>query len=603
VGRTIRTCKRADGAGGSIPGGGPIRGAIARTGAQRSALLSAALALGVLLAATPVAAKPPAGKAPATASARLYGEYLAGRQAQHRRDFVSAARFYDKALAADPDSPELISRTFLMQVFAGNFERAASLARRELRRAPGDAVAHLVMVVDRLRAGDPAGATKAAAALPSDGVHRFTAPFALAWSHVAAGDLAGAETALQGLDKFNGFEPLKVFQLGLLYDYSGKPDKARQFYERAVGTSDQLNWRVTDIVANFEERQGRGEQARALYDRFLRQNGTSDLATAVTAIRAGGPVRPPVASPSDGLAAALFDLASVLNQPETIDLALLYNRAALSLRPQFPLAQLLLSDILSAQKKPEESLAVLREIPKDSPYYWSAQLRAAVNLDTLERTDEAVAQLKAMAAENPNSIGALITLGDVLRSKKRFAEAVEAYDEAIRRNEAAGLPEKWTLFYDRGAARERSGQWEKAEADLLKALELKPDQPMVLNYLGYSWIDRGEHLERGMKMIEKAVELRPNDGYIVDSLGWAHYRMGDYEAAVEKLEKAVELVPEDPTINDHLGDAYWRTGRLTEARYQWRRALQFGPQENEIKPIEAKLEHGLSASATPPKGG
>jgi tetratricopeptide (TPR) repeat protein len=569
--------------------------------------LSAALALGVVVGlasgATPAAAKPAAGKPQTVASPHLYGDYLAGRQAQHRRDFTNAAKFYEKALASDPDSPELISRTFLMVVFTGNFDRAGVLARRELKLDPNDAVADLVTVVDRLKSGDSAGAVKAAASLPSDGVHRFVAPFALAWTRMAAGDLAGAETALQGLDKFNGFEPLKVFQLGLLYDYAGKPDKAREFYEKAIGANDQLNWRVTEIVANFDERQGQTEQAQALYDRFLRQNSSSDLATAVAAIRATGPAKPPVTSPADGLAAAMFDLASVLNQPETIDLALLYERVALALRPQFPLAQLLLADVLSAQRKPEESLAVLRDIPKESPYYWSAQLRSAINLDTLDRTDEAIVQLKAMAAENPNSIGALVSLGDILRAKKRFAEAADAYDEAIRRTEAAHLPEKWTLFYDRGVARERSGQWEKAEADLLKALDLKPDQPMVLNYLGYSWIDRGENLDRGMKMIEKAVELRPDDGYIVDSLGWAHYRMGDYEAAAEKLEKAVELVPEDPTINDHLGDAYWRLGRLTEARYQWRRALQFGPQEDEIKPIEAKIEHGLNAAASPPRGG
>jgi len=165
------------------------------------------------------------------------------------------------------------------------------------------------------------------------------------------------------------------------------------------------------------------------------------------------------------------------------------------------------------------------------------------------------------------------------------------------------LAKRWALFYDRGVALERSGQWDRAEADLLHALEMRPDQPLVLNYLGYSWIDRGENLERGLKMIEKAVELRPEDGYIVDSLGWAHYRMRDYAGAVEYLEKATELVPEDPTINDHLGDAYWQTGRLVEARYQWRRALQFGPQEDEVKPIEAKLERGLDLPATPPRGG
>ena len=199
-----------------------------------------------------------------------------------------------------------------------------------------------------------------------------------------------------------------------------------------------------------------------------------------------------------------------------------------------------------------------------------------------------------MAAEEPERAGADMQLGDLLRSKKRFAEAVDAYDEAIQRFEAAGMPERWSLYYSRGIALERSGQWQRAEADLLHALELKPDQPLVLNYLGYSWIDRGENLERGLKMIEKAVELRPEDGYIVDSLGWAHYRLGDYPSAVQYLEKAIELVPEDPTINDHLGDAYWQSGRPVEARYQWRRALQFGPQDDEIKPIQAKLDGGLS---------
>ncbi len=211
--------------------------------------------------------------------------------------------------------------------------------------------------------------------------------------------------------------------------------------------------------------------------------------------------------------------------------------------------------------------------------------------------------LKAMSAQAPKRIGAELQLGDLLRSKKRFTEAVAAYDEAVRRAEAEKMPERWTLFYDRGVALERAHQWPRAEADLLHALKLKPDQPLVLNYLGYSWIDRGENLDRGLKMIEKAVALRPDDGYIIDSLGWAHYRMGDYAGAVQYLETAVEKVPEDPTINDHLGDAYWQTGRLVEARYQWRRALQFGPEEKEIKPIEAKLERGLTTPPTPERGG
>jgi len=554
-------------------------------------------------AAPALAAQNPAGApAPqpnAAAGEHLLGTYLAGRHAQQTRDFPAASSWYEKALASDPEAPELISRSFLMEATVGHFDKARLLAPKELKLKPGDAVAQLVLVIDRLKANDAAGAVKRAAAMPSDGVHRFVVPFALAWTRMAAGDLAGADTALQGLDKFNGFQPLKLFQLGVLYDFAGRAEAATQHFEKALAAGEQLNWRLTEAIGNFYERHGLAEQGKALYQRFINQNVGSELALSVMAARGNAPAQPLIRSAADGLAESLFDLASVLNQAETIDMALLYDRFALTLRPKFPLAQLLLADVLSTQNKAEDSLGVLAEIPAGSPYSWSARLRGGINLETLGRTDEAIAQLKAMAAEQPTLVGALVEVGDIQRNKKRYPEAVTAYDEAIRRAAAAGMPDRWSLFYDRGVALERAGQWQRAEADLQRALELKPDQPLVLNYLGYSWVDRGENLDRGLKMIEKAVELRPEDGYILDSLGWARYRLGEYAAAAEHLEKATELVPEDPTINDHLGDAYWQTGRLIEARYQWQRALQLGPQENDVKPIEAKLERGLAQPAQP----
>jgi Flp pilus assembly protein TadD len=191
----------------------------------------------------------------------------------------------------------------------------------------------------------------------------------------------------------------------------------------------------------------------------------------------------------------------------------------------------------------------------------------------------------------------LIELGDILRGRNRFPDAVAAYDGAIARLEPAE-GRYWSLFYSRGIALERSGQWPRAEGDFLRALELQSDQPLVLNYLGYSWLEKREHLDRALKMIERAVELRPNDGYIVDSLGWAHFQLGDYPQSIQYLERAIELLPEDPTINDHLGDAYWRSGRLAEARYQWQRALQFQPEADEVKTIDAKLDKGLAAPPT-----
>ena len=216
----------------------------------------------------------------------------------------------------------------------------------------------------------------------------------------------------------------------------------------------------------------------------------------------------------------------------------------------------------------------------------------AANLDSLNRADEAEKHLNALIKEHPDDLEAIMALGNVLRSHKKFTECVDAYSRGVA---TLTQPDKsnWMLFYFRGICYERSHQWPKAEADLKKALELFPDQPHVLNYLGYSWIDQGVNLDEGMEMINKAVQQRPDDGYIVDSLGWAYYRLGNYEESVKKLERAIELKPEDPTINDHLGDAYWRVGRVLEAKFQWAHARDLKPEPEDLPKIEAKLKDGL----------
>jgi len=545
----------------------------------------------------------PTVEQPGSSSDTPYGAYLAGRHAQHERNYQAAASWFEDALRADAESPELITRTFQMETSVGRFKRARSLADSELKIDATDSMAFVVLLMDRVKQGDKPGALALAEKLHDEGVHRFVGPLARAWTRMAVGDFAGAEAALQELDKFNGFAPLKYYQLALIYDFVGRTELAEENFKKTLDASGQLNWRLTDAMAKCYQRHGRHDEAEALYQRFVKENAGSELAESAAATKVPQPAPALISSPQDGLAEAFFDLASIVNQPETLDLALLYARCAVELRPDLTLAQLLLSDVLSAENKPELSLEILSAVPRGSPYWWAARLRAAASLEMQERTDEAITQLKEMSAEEPRRAGAEMQLGDLLRSKKRFNEAVEAYDEAIRRFEAAGMPERWSLYYSRGIALERAGQWKRAEADLQHALGLKPDQPLVLNYLGYSWIDRGENLDRGLRMIEKAVELRPEDGYIVDSLGWAHYRLGDYASAVQYLEKAIELVPEDPTINDHLGDAYWQSGRPVEARYQWRRALQFGPQEDEIKPIQAKLDGGSVPAAGNARGG
>ena len=256
---------------------------------------------------------------------------------------------------------------------------------------------------------------------------------------------------------------------------------------------------------------------------------------------------------------------------------------------------------MESENRREESNAVYRSLKPESPYAWTARLRVAANLDRVDRTDEAIALLATMGQERPDRPEPYINLGDIQRNHERFEEAVKAYDEAVKR---IGALERrhWSLLYTRGIALERSQQWQRAEADFLAALEFEPEQPYVLNYLGYSWVDQGLHLERAQKMIERAVELRPNDGYVVDSLGWVLYRLGKFAGAVRELERAIELRPEDPIINDHLGDAYWRVGRRQEARFQWQRSLSLDPEDDLLSILKDKIKAGLGDGDTPKSG-
>jgi len=235
---------------------------------------------------------------------------------------------------------------------------------------------------------------------------------------------------------------------------------------------------------------------------------------------------------------------------------------------------------------------VYERVPPNSPLFRNAEIQLANDLDTLDRTDDAIKRLNHVITEHAKDTEALLALGNIQRGRKQFAECADTYGKAV---DTVPNPDKsnWVMFYFRGICYERSHQWPKAEADMKKALELFPDQPLVLNYLGYSWVDHGIHLDEGMDMIRKAVEQRPDDGYIVDSLGWAYFRTGNYDEAVKNLERAVELKPDDPTINDHLGDAYWRVGRTLEAHFQWAQAKDFKPDDDELAKIEDKLKNGL----------
>jgi len=522
-----------------------------------------------------------------------YGSYLAGLYAGQRRDLSAAADFMLEALADDPDDEQLLNRAFLLSASDGRHEVAAELAGRLLAVDPAHSLAALVVAVDAIHRGAPQQARSLLASLPDRGLTTISGPLLQAWTFAGEGNFPAALEAIERLSGKDGFDVLYNLHVGLLNDLADRTEVARAAYDKALEAAGQPSMRLIWLVGNFYERRGDTAAAEALYTDFEADNPDSyAIGWELNRFSRGIAPPPSIAQAGDGAAEALFNMASLLSQERAEEVALIHAHLALRLRPDFEVARILLGEILQGQGRGEEAIEVYRRIGKGSPFAWPVQLRIAEELERLDRIDEAVVQLETMAETAPDRFEALFRLGNLLRGQERFAEAIEAYDRAAER---LGNVERrhWTFYYFRGIALERTDNWERAEADFLRALELEPEQPLVMNYLAYSWVEKRLNLDRAKGMLIRAVELRPDDGYIVDSLGWVYYRLGEYDKGVTYLERAVELKPQDPVINDHLGDAFWRVGRRQEARFQWHRALSLGPEEDEARRIEEKIERGL----------
>ena len=557
---------------------------------KRIAFIAAALLLG----APAVAARPDtaADDYQRWIDGSLSGNYLAARHAARHRDYAAASRFFDTALSLDPDNPRLLNRAFVFQASVGNWTKADYLALRIIRRSPRHRLARIVLGLKTAIAGDLERAEKHFRESAYTPVGELTGGLLIAWARAARKDFEGAMEAmriLEGNDAFTGF---RLFHSALIADHLGRRLQAGAFYEQAFRRVPG-SLRATLGLAGFHARTGRRDKARQIYETFLKSAPDNDVVRdALSRLNKGETPPPLIASARQGMAEALFSLASALTDERSIDIALVYTRLTLRMRPGFPLALMLMGEIYENTKRKEKAVAVYDRIPRAHPLYLSARLRAALSLSDLGRKDEAIRSLRQLTQRFPDSWRVHMTLGNVLRIADKWEQAAAAYTRALQ---LIGQPQKrhWVLFYYRGIALERAGRWAEAEKDFRTALKLNPGHPSVLNYLGYSLIDQGQKLDEALDMVKRAVDARPNDGYIVDSLGWAYFRLKKYDEAVRYLERAVELRPADPVINDHLGDAYWMVGRRLEARFQWQHALDSKPEEELKKKLLAKLKNGL----------
>ena len=522
------------------------------------------------------------------------GGYLAGRHARLHNDTVAAHVYFTRALEDDPANPQLLNAALVSALAERDMAAAGALARELAAVAPDSVVARVTLATGAIVAGAPAEALVEIDAMPIQGSARFIAPLLAAWSLAAGDDTDGALEALRAMGGNPNFSAIRDLHSGLIADLGGRTEEAENGYAGALGAARGNSLRAALAAGSFHRRHGRDDEARAVYDAFLEANpDTTFLDVVYRSLETGGEAPPPVADAGEGYAEALYAVAATLMRENSLEGALIYAQLCLAARPDHDGCRMLLGDIFSNMERDADAFAAYDAVPEDSPLKWAVRLRAANALAESGEVDAGARLLRAMARRNPERADALIALADMMLGEERYEEAAEAYDGALARLPA--LEQRhWPLLYARGMSLERSRQWERAEEDFLQALELEPDQPLVLNYLGYSWVEMGRNYDRARSMIARAVEQRPDDGYIVDSLGWVLFRLGEYDEAVRYLERAVSLRPGDPVILDHFGDSLWRVGRRHEARFQWLRALAFDPEAELEEALRNKVENGLA---------
>jgi tetratricopeptide (TPR) repeat protein len=558
---------------------------------------AAVAALAAVVVTTPAALSAQAPTPQDLTRSTASGAYLAARHAGQQRDAQTAAAYYRATLRHDPKNGELLDRAFLSLLVGGDINEAVHYADRILQVDKTDRIAHLVAGVRAIKSKQYAAARRDITQSVRGPITDLAATLLNAWSIDNANDSKAAVAAIDKLSGPDWYGIFKDLHAGLILDMSGNAKDAGKRFERAY-KSDSTALRVVEAYGGWLSRNKSPQAALELFEAFDKVLPRHPLILAeIEKLKAGQKLPLLVSNAQTGAAEALYGLGASLGRRGGEDLGLVYLQLSLYLTPNHPLALLSLADLYEALKKPEMAIKVYERVPPTSPLHRNAAIQMAANLDSLDRADEAKKHLRALIAEHPDDMEAIMALGNVLRGHKEFAACAEDYSKGIAQLTNPTKP-NWVIFYFRGICYERSKQWPKAEADLQKALQLFPEQPHVLNYLGYSWIDQGTKLDEGMEMIKRAVAQRPDDGYIVDSLGWAYYRTGNYEEAMKQLERAIELKPEDPTINDHLGDAYWRVGRVLEASFQWAHARDLKPDAEDLPKILEKLKSGLPEENT-----
>ena len=524
-----------------------------------------------------------------------YGAFLAARYAAAQSDPAAATKFYTRALQGDDNNQELIAEGFLAGVLSGSPE-AAELAPK----LPGNTLATLLRGNQAALTGNFDQAKQIFHALPPDNLAGLIKPLLLAWAQLGEGNEQAALTGLGSYFTDPTFGPVYVLNAALIADAAGDTKSATQLYAN-VDTS-QPNLRLAQILASWYARQGQMAQANATLDALIAAHPDLQIGLPQLQAQIANPV---ITTAADGMAEAYLTLAGSLNQPQEAFLRTVLLRFALQLRPDLAAARLLLANTQIGADDPNftptpvemnNALATLQPIQKTDPLYGPASVEEASLLAALKQPEQAVALLQNLIKANPGNAELLGTVGDVLRNSNQCPAAIPYYSQAIAAAGQPAPPAAWSLFFDRGICEDEANGWPAAEPDMMQALNLSPNQPYVLNYVGYSWALHGEKLSEAKAMLQRAASLDPNDGAVIDSLGFVELKQGNTKGALALLTQAVQLSADDPEVNGHLGDAFWQNGQPLQAAYQWQRALSLHPDPKLAAELNSKIQQHFGTS-------
>jgi Flp pilus assembly protein TadD len=546
----------------------------------------------VALAVAAMIAFAPSGVSAETASEDA-GAYLAARVAGNSNDYRAAADWFDRALLADPANPALLESAVLAHVDLGEFPKAAKLARLLMQTGSKSQVGQIALLADQAMAKDYKAILRDGAAGASVGA--LPDGLIAAWAKLGNGQTSDALAAFDGLAKVDGMKAFALYHKALALASTGDFEGADDIFSGRIAGPLAVMRRGVIAHAEILSQLERNKEALDLLNSTVGAGGDPAIDALRGKLAAGETLPYDIArSATDGIAEVFFSIATAMRGEAEIGFTLVHARVAAYLRPDHTDAVLMTAGLLEAQGQSDLATAAYALVAPGDPAFHIAEIGRADALYATGKKEAAIEVLQTLARSNPSIMGVHLALGDALRRAERFADAIVEYDAAIG---LIAKPEArhWPVFYSRAICKERAADWPGAQADFRQALALEPDQPQVLNYLGYSFLDRNENLDEALGMIERAVAAEPESGYIIDSLAWALYRLGRYDDAVVPMEKASLLEPVDPVVTDHLGDVYWSVGRKLEAAFQWHRAASFKPAEKDAARIKRKLEVGLDA--------